>query len=61
MTCGKIAVHQEIVKYQTKTPMLIGKKRFATARKDNLMRRMDMKSLSNLVKKIKAKLLRKSS
>ena len=63
MGCSKTAVHQAIAKYQQdgsytdkKKP---GRPRVTTAREDNMMMRIVVRSLTSSMKKIRAELLRR--
>ena len=61
MCCSKTAVHQAIAKYQEDGSYTdrkrSGRPRVSTAREDNLMRRIVMRSPTSSMKKIKAELL----
>ena len=61
--CSKTAVHQAIAKYQEDGSYTdrkrSGRPRVSTAREDNLMRRIVMRSPTSSMKKIKAELLRR--
>ena len=63
MGCSKTAVHQAIAKYQEDGSYTdrkrSGRPRVSTAREDNLMRRIVMRSPTSSMKKIKAELLRR--
>ena len=63
MGCSKTAVHQAIAKYQEDGSYTdrkrSGRQRVSTAREDNLMRRIVMRSPTSSMKKIKAELLRR--
>ena len=63
MGCSKTAVHQAIAKYQDDGSYTdrkrSGRPRVSTAREDNLMRRIVMRSPTSSMKKIKAELLRR--
>ena len=63
MGCSKTAAHQAIAKYQEDGSYTDRKRsrrpRVSTAREDNLMRRIVMRSPTSSMKKIKAELLRR--
>ena len=63
MGCSETAVHQAIAKYQEDGSYTdrkrSGRPRVSTAREDNLMRRIVMRSPTSSMKKIKAELLRR--
>ena len=60
MGCSETAVHQAIAKYQEDSSYTdrkrSGRRRVSTAREDNLMRRIVMRSPTSSMKKIKAEL-----
>ena len=63
MGCSKTAVHQAIAKYQQDGSYTdkkrTGRPRVITAREDNVMRKIVVRSTTNSMKKIRVKLLRR--